>query len=87
MVDMESAVDTMKEMVSQHKKINEIVYNQYKPIVSDLHSGVISLDEIEHALARMLDFCDDYAFLGLFKDVKKPILVATSGKKATFFLP
>ena len=36
MEDMDKAVGSTKEMASQLKKINEIAYNQYKPIVSDL---------------------------------------------------
>ena len=35
MVDMDNVVYAMKEMASQLEK-NEITYNQYKPIVSDL---------------------------------------------------
>jgi hypothetical protein len=35
---MDNAVDTIKEMALQLKKINEIAYNQYKPIASDLGS-------------------------------------------------
>ncbi len=37
-MDMDNAVDTIKEMALQLKKINEIAYNQYKPIASDLGS-------------------------------------------------
>ena len=66
---MVDSVDMMKEIALQIKKLNEIAYNQYKPIVSDLCSRVASLDEVEHTLDRMLDFCGDDAFLELFKDV------------------
>ena len=69
MTDIDNVIDTIKEMASQFKKINEIAYNQYKPIVSDLCSRVAPLDEVEYTLDRMLDFCGDEAFLGLFKDV------------------
>ena len=66
---MDDLTDMMKEIALQIKKINEIAYYQYKPIVSDLCSRVAPLDEVEHTLDRMLDFCGDEAFLGLFKDV------------------
>ena len=66
---MDNVVDTVKELALQFKKINEIAYNQYKPIVSDLCSRVAPLDEVEHTLDRMLDFCGDDVFLELFKDV------------------
>ena len=66
---MDDSADMMKEMALQIKKLNEIAYNQYIPIVSDLCSRVAPLDEVEHTLDRMLDFCGDEAFLGLFKDV------------------
>ena len=66
---MVDSVDMMKEIALQIKKLNEIAYYQYKPIVSDLCSRVAPLDEVEHTLDRMLDFCGDEAFLGLFKDV------------------
>ena len=66
---MVDSVDMMKEIALQIKKLSEIAYNQYKPIVSDLCSRVASLDEVEHTLDRMLDFCGDDAFLELFKDV------------------
>ncbi len=68
-MDLDNAVDTIKEMVSQLKKINEIAYNQYEPIASDLCSRIAPLDEVEYTLDRMLDFCGDDAVLGLFKDV------------------
>lgn len=66
---MDNAVDTIKEMALQLKKINEAAYNQYRPIVSDLCSRIAALDEVEYTLDRMLDFCSDDAVLGLFKDV------------------
>lgn len=68
-MDMDNAVDTIKEMALQLKKINEIAYNQYKPIASDLCNRIASLSEVECTLDRMLDFCGDYAVLGLFKDI------------------
>ena len=49
-MDMDNAVDTIKEMALQLKKINEIAYNQYKPIASDLCSRVASLREVEYTL-------------------------------------
>ena len=66
---MDNAIDTMKEMALQLKKLNEIAYNQYEPIASDLCSRIASLNEVEYTLDRMLDFCGDDAILGLFKDV------------------
>lgn len=66
---MDHAVDTIKEMALQLKRINEFAYNQYKPIVADLCSRIAPLSEVEYALDRMLDFCGDDAVLGLFKDV------------------
>ena len=66
---MDNAVDTIKEMALQLKKISEIAYNQYKPIASDLCSRNAPLDEVEHTLDRMLDFCGDDAVLGLFKNI------------------
>ena len=69
MTDMDDAIDTMQEMASQFIKIKEIVYKQYKPIVADLCSKIALLDEVERILDRMLDFCWDDEFLGLFKDV------------------
>ena len=68
-MDMDNAVDTIKEIALQLKKINKLAYNQYKPIVSDLCSRTASLDEVEYTLDRMLDFCSDDAVLGLFKNV------------------
>ena len=65
MADMDDAIDTMQEMASQFIRIKEIAYKQYKPIVADLCSRIAPLDEVE----RMLDFCWDDEFLGLFKDV------------------
>ena len=62
-------VDAIQEMELQLKKINEIAYNQYKPIASDLCSKAASLREVEYTLDRMLDFCGDDAVLGLFKDI------------------
>lgn len=66
---MDNAVDTIQEMALQLRKINEIAYNQYKPIASDLCSRIASLNEVEYTLDRMLDFCGDDAVLGLFKDI------------------
>lgn len=66
---MDNAVDIIREMALQLKKINEIAYNQYKPIASDLCSRIASSDEVEYTLDRMLDFCSDDAVLGLFKEV------------------
>lgn len=68
-MDMDNAVDTIKEMALQLKKINEIAYNQYKPIASDLCNRIASLSEVEYILDRMLDFCGDDAILGLFKGI------------------
>ncbi len=68
-MDMDNAVNTIKAMALQLKKINEIAYNQYKPITSDLCSRVATIDEVEYILDRMLDFCGDDAVLGLFKEV------------------
>ncbi|MCM1101851.1 MAG: hypothetical protein NC398_10760 [Acetatifactor muris] len=68
-MDMDNVVDSIKEMALQLKKINELAYNQYKPIASDLCSRIASLDEVEYTLDRMLDFCSDDAVLGLFKNV------------------
>lgn len=66
---MDDVVDTIQEMALQLKKINEIAYNQYKPIASDLCSRAASLREVEYTLDRMLDFCGDDAVLGLFKNI------------------
>ena len=66
---MGNVVDAIQEMALQLKKINEIAYNQYKPIASDLCSRAASLREVEYTLDRMLDFCGDDAVLGLFKDI------------------
>ena len=66
---MDNAIDTMKEMALQLKKLNEIAYNQYEPIAFDLCSRIASLNEVEYTLDRMIDFCGDDAVLGLFKDV------------------
>lgn len=66
---MDNVVDAIQEMALQLKKINEIAYNQYKPIASDLCSRVASLSEVEYTLDRMLDFCGDDAVLGLFKNI------------------
>lgn len=66
---MDNVVDAIQEMALQLKKINEIAYNQYKPIASDLCSRAASLREVEYTLDRMLDFCGDDAVLGLFKDI------------------
>lgn len=68
-MNIDNAVDTIKEMASQLKKINEVAYSQYKPIASDLCGRIAPLDEVEYTLDRMLDFCGDDAVLGLFKDV------------------
>ena len=66
---MDNAVDTIKEMALQLKKINEIAYNQYKPIAFDLCSRNAPLYEVEYTLDRMLDFCGDDAVLSLFKNI------------------
>lgn len=66
---MENVVDAVQEMALQLRKINEIAYNQYKPIASDLCSRVALSSEVEYTLDRMLDFCGDDAVLGLFKDI------------------
>ena len=66
---MDNVVDAIQEMALQLRQINEIAYNQYKPIASDLCSRVASLSEVEYTLDRMLDFCGDDAVLGLFKDI------------------
>lgn len=68
-MDMDNAVDTIKEMALQLKRINKIAYNQYKPIASDLCNRIASLSEVEYILDRMLDFCGDDAILGLFKGI------------------
>lgn len=65
----DNPIDVMKEMISQLKRINEDAYKQYKPVVSDLCSRTAPLDEVAHVLDRMLDFCGDDAFLGLFREV------------------
>ena len=54
---MDNVVDAIQEMALQLRKINEIAYNQYKPIASGLCSRVASLSEVEYTLDRMLDFC------------------------------
>ena len=66
---MDNVVDAIQEMALQLRKINEIAYNQYKPIASDLCSRAASLREVEYTLDRMLDFCGDDAVLGLFKNI------------------
>ena len=66
---MDNMVDAIQEMALQLKKLNEIAYNQYRPIASDLCSRAASLREVEYTLDRMLDFCGDDAVLGLFKDI------------------
>ena len=66
---MDNMVDAIQEMAIKKKKLNEIAYNQYKPIASDLCSRAASLREVEYTLDRMLDFCGDDAVLGLFKDI------------------
>lgn len=66
---MDNAIDAIKEMVSQLKKINEAAYHQYEPIASDLCSRIAPLDEVEYTLDRMLDFCGNDAVLGLFKEI------------------
>lgn len=66
---MDKAIETMKEMAIQLKKINEIAYNQYEPIASDLCSRIAPLDEVVYILDRMLDFCGNDDVLRLFKDV------------------
>ena len=66
---MDNVADAIQEMALQFRKINEIAYNQYKPIASDLCSRVASLSEVGYTLDRMLDFCGDDAVLGLFKDI------------------
>ena len=66
---MDNMVDAIQEMALQLKKINEIAYNQYKPIASDLCNRIASLSEVEYILDRMLDFCGDDAILGLFKGI------------------
>ena len=66
---MDNAVDTIKEMALQLKKINEVAYDQYMPIAFDLCSRIATLSEVEYTLDRKLDYCGDDAVLGLFKDV------------------
>ena len=66
---MDNAIDTIKEMALQLKKINEVAYDQYMPIAFDLCSRIATLSEVEYTLDRMLDFCGDDAVLGLFKDI------------------
>ena len=66
---MDNAIDTIKEMALQLKKINEVAYDQYMPIAFDLCSRIATLSEVEYTLDRMLDYCGDDAVLGLFKDV------------------
>ncbi len=66
---MDNTVDTIQEMALQLRKINEIAYNQYKPIACDLCSRIASLSEVEYTLDRMLDFCGGDAVLELFKDI------------------
>ena len=43
-----------KEIALQLKKINEMAYFQYKPIVSDLCSRIASLNEVEHTLDAII---------------------------------
>ena len=66
---MDDVTDTVKAIASRLRKINEMAYNQYKFIVSDLCSRIAPENEVEYTLDRMLDFCGDDAVLGLFKDV------------------
>ena len=66
---MDNVVDTIKEIALQLKKINEIAYNQYKPIAIDLCNRIAPLDEVEYTVDGMLDFCGDDSVLGLFKNV------------------
>ena len=66
---MDNFVDEIKEIALQLKKINEMAYLQYKPIVSDLCSRIALLNEVEHTLDAMLDFCADDTFLELFKEL------------------
>ena len=68
-MDMHNIVETMKDMASQLKQINEIAYHQYEPVAYDLCSRIAPLDEVEYILDRMLDFCGDDAVLGLFKNI------------------
>ena len=66
---MDNFVDEIKEIALQLKKIDEIAYLQYKPIVCDLCSRIASSNEVEHTLDAMLDFCADDTFLKLFKEL------------------
>ena len=65
---MDNFVDEIKEIALQLKKINEMAYFQYKPIVSGLCSRIAPLN-VEHTLDDMLDFCADDTVLELFKEL------------------
>ena len=66
---MDNFVDEIKEIALQLKTINEMAYLQYKPIVCDLCSRIAPLNEVEHTLEAMLDFCADDTVLELFKEL------------------
>lgn len=61
--------DDLRKLASQIESLNEIAYIQYKPIVRDLCGRIASIDEVEHTLDKMMDFCGCDAVLKLFKDI------------------
>ena len=53
----------------ERKIIRSFEMIEFKPIVSDLCIRIASLNEAEHTLDTMLDFCADDTFLELFKEL------------------
>ena len=63
--------DDLSKLVIQIENINKMAYTQYKPIADDLCSRVAAINEVEHILDRMLDFCGCNEILVLFKKICK----------------
>ena len=68
---MSKVNDDLSKLAVQIDRINELAYIQYKPIAHDLCGRVATINEVEQALDRMLDFCGCDKILNLFKKICK----------------
>jgi len=64
----------IKEIISAFSEINDMAYCQYKPIAEDICSRIISENQLNHIMDRMMDFCADNRMLELFKKVCRKYL-------------
>lgn len=62
------------ELITAFSEIKDVAYFQYKPVAEDICSRIVSEEELNHIMDRMMDFCDDIRMLELFRKICRKYL-------------